>query len=139
MEIKNKKILEKIEQLMDDSDELYDEKKFPQSIEMLLKAWELLPTPKEQYDESFHIAQGLAETFFLIKNYDQSILWAKKLGECDPEREDDGDSEFLLGKVYYETNDMEAAKQNFALAFEKSEGRAFAKAPRKYLDLLKKK
>jgi tetratricopeptide (TPR) repeat protein len=139
MEIKNSKIAQKVEELMDESDELYDQKHYQKSISKLLEAWDVLPVPKEKYDESFHIAEGLAETFFLIKNNEEAVRWAKKLGECDPERQDDGDSEFLLGKIYYEMNDMETAKAQFLIAMKKSEGRLFDDAPKKYSDLLKKK
>jgi tetratricopeptide (TPR) repeat protein len=139
MEITSKKIQQQVEELMEESDDLYDEKSYDASIEKLLEAWSILPLPKEQYDESFHIAEGLAETYLMVKKYDQSIEWAKKLGECDPERQDDGDSEFILGKAYYETGKMEEAKEQFKVAFEKSEGRVFSSAPRKYTDLLKKK
>ncbi|MNE54311.1 hypothetical protein D3C80_1490820 [compost metagenome] len=55
------------------------------------------------------------------------------------ERADDGAREFVLGKMLYESGDLENSREKFVLAMIKSEGRAFANEPKKYIEFLRKK
>ncbi|AOM79182.1 hypothetical protein [Pedobacter steynii] len=139
MEIKDQKIAAKLEDLIEESEGYYEEEDYEGFVKVSLKAWDILPTPKEVYDESYHLAEGLAEGYLLTGNHKESIKWAEIMGNCDMERADDGAREFILGKMLFESGDLENAKEKFALAMIKSEGRAFVSAPKKYSDLLKNK
>lgn len=139
MYIEDKKIAKKVEDLMEESEEYYENEDYSVFIDTYLKAWDIVPLPKEKYEESYHLAEGLAEGYLLVGNHKDSIKWAEIMGVCNLERADDGAREFILGKMLFESGDLENAKEKFALAMIKSEGRAFVDEPKKYIELLKKK
>lgn len=139
MEVKDKKIARKIENLMDEAEEFFGEADYEGFIRKYTEAWNLLPLPKEEFDESYLLAEGFAEAHLRLGNHKESLKWAEIMSNCDMERLDDGAREFVMGKMLFESGDLENAKEKFALAMIKSEGRAFVSAPKKYSDLLKNK
>ncbi|MBL3549157.1 MULTISPECIES: hypothetical protein [Chryseobacterium] len=138
MEVKNRKLAAKLEDLIEESERYYEESDYEGFVEVSLKAWNVLPIPREIYDESYHIAEGLAEGYLLIGNHEEAIKWAEIMGNCDMERADDGAREFVLGKMLFESGDMENSREKFVLAMTKSEGRVFVNEPKKYIEFLKK-
>lgn len=138
MYIEDKKIAKKVEALMDESEGYWAEEEYSGFVQTYLKAWDLLPVPKEEYDDSYHLAEGLAEGYLLLGNHSDARKWAEIMSHCDLERLDDGAREYVMGRVLFESGDQENAKEKFAVAMTKSAGRAFIGAPKKYTELLKK-
>lgn len=138
MDIADKKTARNFERLMDESEGYWAEEDYSGFIQAYLKAWDMLPVPKEEYDDSYHLAEGLAEGYLLLGKHSDAMKWAEMMSHCDLERLDDGAREYAMGKVLFESGDLENAKENFAIAMTKSAGRAFISAPEKYKELLKK-
>lgn len=133
-------IQKQVERKMDESNMEFDKGNYVESIKFLEEAWVLLPNnPKGIYDESFHIVLYITETYLLIKDTDQANKWVDRIFQCDLERIDCGEREFLAGKVAYESGDFEKAKKYFIIANEKSEGRCFTSNEGEYLRFFKKK
>lgn len=139
----NKKIVKldmatqrQINELMDKSNEEFDRTDYPMSIQYLEDAWALLPEPKGIYDDSFHIVRYLSETYLMVNNLIEAEKWARRLYQCGTSRMDVGERDFLLGKVLFEADKRDEAKELFALADKKSEGRCFEDEDKKYFNLL---
>lgn len=128
-----------IETLIEKSDEEYEQGDFLNSIKTLEEAWHKLPEPKGDYSESYHIVMGISETYLLLKDYQKAGEWSEILYNCALHRIDSGEREFLSGKIAFESGDLEKAKDFFAIACRKSDGRCFEDVDRKYYRCYKKK
>jgi tetratricopeptide (TPR) repeat protein len=133
-----KKIEDKIDILVDEAFNMFTEGKHEKSFSKLYQALELIPEPKEDYGESFNILKYIIEDFLTLKDTDNAKLWSHKIFEYSKVRLDCGEKEFLMGKILFESGQLDEAKELFKIAFQKSKGRIFAGEPKKYVDLLKK-
>jgi hypothetical protein len=109
-----------------------------EAIKILEKAWELLPNPKVVFDDSYHIAKYIIQFCLLAKDYVKAKRWSNIIFICDLERADSGEREFLAGKVAFDSDDLDIAKEFFFIANKKSEGRCFVDEDTKYLKFFKK-
>ncbi len=91
-------------------------------ISMFKEAWNLLPSPKEQYVESFYIMDWLTDVYFYLKNYEEAWKYAQIFLHCYPARFH-GEQEYTYAKTAYEVGNLEEAMKYFAITDEKSEGR----------------
>ncbi|MBS0031632.1 tetratricopeptide repeat protein [Chitinophaga sp. 22321] len=137
MEITDPKIITAIEAVWQEAEMLFEKNDLARYAQKLEEAWDLLPVPKQQYDDSFDLAFTIAETYLELKDFPAMLRWAKMLQQCDPERDDDGDREFLLGMAFFENNVMTEAEQYLTIAMHKSGGRVFEGADEKYLHVFK--
>lgn len=65
-------------------------------------------------------------------------MWSEQIFLTGFARIDSGDKEFIAGKVAFELNDLETAKEFFSIANKKSEGRCFGNPQNtKYLKFFK--
>lgn len=127
----------KIQELMDESNKQYDEGNYEKAIEELIKAWNVLPGEKNEYDESFLIVWGILDISILIKKVDLMNEWVDKIFYADPGRGDTGEREMWAGRVAYESGDENKAIEYFKIADKKSHGRCFGNKDKKYKDFLK--
>lgn len=102
-----------------------------------LEKWNLLPNPKEKWDESYHIVSSIIEEYLKLKKLDKAFEWANIIQECDPERNDDGQKKFILGKVLFEQKKFLDSYDLFTFGFIDTEGRCFEDEDPKYLDFYK--
>lgn len=133
----DEKIQSEIDALSDESNVTYDNGDYNATIEILKIMWEKLPNPEVDYDDSYHIARSIALISLELRNYEQAKEWAEITKSCDPERQDIGEKEFLIGKVACESGDMLEAKRFLEIANNKSGGRCFSDQDKKYKQLLK--
>ncbi len=94
-------------------------------IELHEECWELLPIPKEVYDDSYYVAEGLIILNMKVNNLTQAKHWATILLTCDPDRIDSGERDMWLGCIAYEEHKPDEAMKHFKVAFKKSKGRRF--------------
>ncbi len=132
----NSDIQRHIEELIQKCGIEYQKENYNDAIALLEKSWDILPCPKVIYDESYRIAKYIIQFCLLAKDVDKAKRWAGIISICDLERADSGEREFLAGKVAYESNDLQMAKEYFYVANWKSEGRCFIDEDSKYLNLL---
>ena len=139
MEILNSLLDEHIQRVIDESNQEFDKKNYDDSIKLLEKAWELLPKPKGEYSESYHIALYAIETYLVLNDVNKAKEWSEIIYQCGLNRIDSGEREFLSGKVAFEAGEFDKAKEYFLIANQKSEGRCFSSENGKYLKFFKKK
>lgn len=118
-------LAEKVEHLKKLSVELARENNRDEVSTILLKAWEILPEPKTEWSESYHIALYLIKNYLTLRQFEDAKKWSEILFNCDKQRIDSGEREFIAGKVFFELKEIDNAKKFFIIANEKSEGRFF--------------
>lgn len=133
MELADQKIVAAIEAIWQEAEVLFENNDPARYALKLEEAWEILPAPKELYEESYDIAFAIAETYLILKDYPALLRWANILQQCDPERPDNGEREFVLGKALFETGQMQGAETYFTTAMHKSRGEVFEGVDEKYL------
>lgn len=122
-------LAEKVEQLRQLSLDLARQNNRDKASNTLLDAWEILPEPKTEWNESYSIAKYLTQNYLSLRQLDEALKWSDILLNCDNERIDSGEREFYAGKVCFEAKDTDNAKKYFTIANEKSEGRVFRPSP----------
>ncbi|MGE1054984.1 hypothetical protein ACQGS7_26810, partial [Bacillus sp. GFa4/2] len=89
-------------------------------------------------EESYHLVKDIISTCFMVNDLKKAKEWADKIFLTGFARIDSGDKEFIAGKVAFELDDLETAKEFFSIANTKSEGRCFGNPKNtKYLKFLK--
>lgn len=93
--------------------------------ELMEKAWEILPTPKENHSPSYHITKNLVGALIGLEQHEEAKKWFEIHQKTGLNRIDGGEKDFLEGELYYATGDLETAKACFTIANKKSGGRLF--------------
>ncbi|WP_342559049.1 hypothetical protein [Metasolibacillus sp. FSL K6-0083] len=139
MAILQSPIKEEFENLLEKSNEQFNNGNYNDSIVLLEEAWDIIPDPKGIYcEESYHLVKDIISTCFIVNNFKKAKEWADKIFLTGFDRIDSGDKEFIAGKVAFELGDLETAKEFFNIANKKSEGRCFGNPKNtKYLKFLK--
>lgn len=129
-------IQNKIDSLFELNEKYYDNDDYSKCIQIHENAWKEFPDPKYNYvNEGYALIQGLVFLNLKIDNLIQAEQWARQLYLFD-QSDFLGTSEFALGQVLYEMERMDEAKEQFAIAMIKSEGRVFEDENPKYLSLI---
>lgn len=103
-----------------------------------LKAWELLPEPKYDWDSSQILIYRISDFYLEWRKFEQALAWAKQVFDTKP-LAGDGTPYITLGRIYFEAGDMDQAFSNFEKAFELAGKRAYDGEDKKYLEFYKKR
>jgi len=122
---------------IDEIGELYKEGKFEKCVQEVELFWSSLPEPKENIKNSYLLIEYGARICLVLKDYNSAMDWALKSLKYIDIRNKMGESEFLIGMVAFEMNDLEKAKEYFLIAKKKSGGRAFIGEDPRYKNLIK--
>jgi len=123
--------------LFEPNEDYFEAGEYDKCIEIHQKAWALFPESKYQYpEEGYALLQGLVYLNLKTGNLIDAEQWARQLYLFD-QSNFFGTSEFALGQVYYEMDRLDEAKEQFAIAMLKSEGRVFEGEDSKYLNLIR--
>ena len=105
-----------------------------QSLESL---WMSIPDPKPATLNSYMIVE-YAVTFSLkMGNLIEAKNWASMAPLFIEDRHDDGEVEFLVGKVAFECGELSSARDSFLVAKKKSKGRLLRGTDERYIALIK--
>lgn len=124
----------KIEQLMETSNNQYNDKKYKESVQILIQAWDFLPDGKNEYDESYLIVWRILDIAIKNQFFDIMKEWVDKIFDADPERPDTGEREMWAGRVAFELRETDKAFKYFSAANTKSTGRCFGNKDHKYFE-----
>ena len=137
MAVLNKELQKEIDDLVDQAYEEFEHGDQNKSFELLIKAWDLFPNPKEQWNESFNVSKYLIDDYLRINDFENANKWLDQLRIInDRHKIWHGVLEFYQGMYYFKLKDFKHAKEAFDLAFKRSEGRQFEDEDPKYLDFL---
>lgn len=125
-------------QLRNEAAMLKKELKFSEAEERYLAAWNILPNPKHNWDSSQSILKSLVRFYFEIKNYFESEKWAREIFKCDI-LPGDAVPYIILGKVFFESGQIDLAREFLIKAFEIAGRRGFVGEDPKYLKFAQEK
>lgn len=109
-----------------------DDNKLIEARSIAEKAWQLLPSPKYDWDVTISLVSDICDMYKELGFYENSHKIIDELlssGHLDDY--DDGPI-FLKGTIYYEEGELELAKVWFDKANAISKGRCFVGQPLKY-------
>ena len=135
--ILDSKLASQIDAMIELGSDCYMQQDFEKSYRHLIEAWDLLPSPKVTYPESYHIVHYLIEVYLKIRDFERIKYWLKILSLCALDRAEIGEREFLSARVAFEEEDWDMVKYYFWIAYQKSDGRIFKERDKKYIDYYK--
>ena len=118
-------LLAEYDALMVKGDLMAWENKFENEIKSYLQAWAIIPEPKLQYSESYHISIALGRTYVKTSDLKSAKEWSEILFKSALHRIDSGHRDFLAGMVDFELGQFDSAKEYFKTADKKSKGRCW--------------
>lgn len=107
------------------------------SLRLLVEAWDRLPEPKLECDESFFVVKAMIGTLLLKGDPAGADEWSDHMMHADTERADCGEREFVIGRVAFALHDHDRARELLTIANRKSRGRCFIDQDRKYMRFFK--
>lgn len=116
---------QKIEDMDNESNEIWDENNPQASIDLLIEAYQLIPEPRTRYSEGYNLLKYISIAYFITGNLDESEKWLPEFLESDFNTMGYGESEYLAAKIALKRNNKELAIQHFIVANQKSGGRVF--------------
>jgi hypothetical protein len=106
------------------------------ALDNLIEAWDLLPLTKQDFSDSYSIIKYIIQLSLRNNDTLTAKQWVMKIYECAKHRIDDGEREYLHGRVEHASKNLNEAKTLFKIAFKKSEGRSPAPREKDFLKLI---
>lgn len=120
-----------------DVGEMYKLGNFPGGLLKLKELWESIPEPKSNTPNAYLVIEYAVKLSMQAGDLDRAWRWAILAPKHNQGRHDLGEADFLVGKVAFERGDVGTAKEQFAIANEKSRGRIFRGEDAKYKAIIK--
>ncbi|PLX08572.1 MAG: hypothetical protein C0596_06865 [Marinilabiliales bacterium] len=114
-----------IDRLTNEAFEIFDLDNPKSGINLLIEAYNKIPSPKTKYSESFDLLKYISIGYFRAGFIDESEKWLSDFLESDFNLMRYGESEYLAGKIALKRNNERLAIQHFIVANQKSGGRIF--------------
>lgn len=110
---------------------------YKSSFEKYEQCLAMIPEPKKEYGDASCVMEWMIENYLVIQDYHNAKKWIDELEGYVKNRAIMGDFEFLKGRVYFESGDLDIAYENFKIAKEKTKGRCFKEQDKKYIDFFR--
>lgn len=128
-----------IEDLITQSYTVYDKENLEPSLTLLKKAWDLLPSSKVNWQESYYISKNIIHTYLQADDLEKVKAYLPTFITCDNLNRNYGESEFLAGKIAFDTGKKTEALNYFVIAGHKGGSRIFNGSENaRYKDFYKK-
>ncbi|MCW7490917.1 hypothetical protein [Leptospira meyeri] len=117
----------------------FKENKYEECITDLVKVWNDIPEPKIDFPDGnvYLVFEYFVRIYLKLQKFDEAYKWAIESTVFNNNRNRAGESEFLIGKVAFENENFEFAKDMFYIAKKRSGGRCFDGQNSDYKNLLK--
>jgi tetratricopeptide (TPR) repeat protein len=128
-------LYEEILSLCSDGDNLVEESRFDAAIEIYLKALDLVPDPKNNWEASTWIYTAIGDTYYIKGDYEASKNYFFEAINCP----DGIENPFILlrlGESLYELNEFVKAKEYLLKAYMLEGNEVFQDENEKYLKLI---
>jgi tetratricopeptide (TPR) repeat protein len=96
------------------------------------QAWTQLPKPQTDYFESGLVLAAIGDSYFATNDYSQGIESLTSALHC-PRMHENAFIHMRLGQCYWETDNMEKARQHLATAYNIGGRKPFEQEAPKYL------
>ena len=132
----DKSTQDKIDKLVDEAYEEFQQGKHENSFKLLFDAWALFPEPKKKWNESFNLATYIINDYLTLDDLANAEKWLSRLEEIDNNLNiSKGTVLFIKGKISFEKGEYQSAHESFKASVKEGEGfRYFEDEDPKYLD-----
>ena len=138
MAVLEKEIQDQIDKLIDDAYLDFQNEKYEESYNKNVKAWDLFPLPKTQWNEAYNTAKYIFNDMIILKKYDLAKQWLNEMiAQNNNLHLMDFDLSFNIGKYHFETSDFEKAKEEWDLLVKQQGLRYFGSEDPRYLEFYK--
>ena len=138
MAILNDEIQTRIDELTDLAYEKQQAGKYDESFELLKKAWNLYPDPKENWNEAYNTAKYIFEDYMNLQKYHKAKEWLNEMIKNDNNLHlSNEDCLFNIGKYQFCVQQYEDALNHFKEVVKIAGFRYFEDEDPKYLDFYK--
>jgi tetratricopeptide (TPR) repeat protein len=96
----------------DEANELFVKGKYDEALVLFAKALELIPEPKNEWEETIAVLAGIADVWFIKKDF-QVCADALNDALLCPEADQVAHLHFRLGQALYELNEIPKATESF--------------------------
>lgn len=110
-------VFDLIEQIVLKAEQNVEEEKYKAALKKFKKAFDLLPTPKDQYTIGTYLLSAIGDLFFIIQKFDWAISNLTAALEF-PEGKNNGFIHLRLGQAYYQKGDTDKAKIHLRKALD---------------------
>lgn len=110
-------VFDLIEQIVLKAEQNVEEEKFKAALKKFKKAFDLLPTPKDQYTIGTYLLSAIGDLFFIIQKFDWAISNLTAALEF-PEGKNNGFIHLRLGQSFYQKGEMDKAKIHLRKALD---------------------
>lgn len=126
----------KIDKLVDRSDEEFQAKNYESSFNLLFEAWDLYPSPKKNWNDSFNLVTYIVGDYLKLNDLPNAEKWSIQLEEIDHNLHiSKGTVFFIKGKIAFEKGEYNKAQEKFKQSIKEGQGfRYFEDEDPKYLD-----
>lgn len=129
----------KLNELRKESNTHFEKGDYRVCIKLMLQSWDMLPEPKENTSDSFHISRSLAGNYLKLNELDPAEEWANKLLKCARHRMDFGEREMMMAEVKFAKGEFENVREVLKVADKISKGKVWRICPKELIDFFKKK
>ncbi|MFJ7973568.1 tol-pal system YbgF family protein [Psychrobacillus sp. NPDC096389] len=129
-------LYERIVSLCSQGDDLVNSFEFENAIKMYLKALDLVPEPKQNWEASTWIYTALGDTSYMNKDYDASKHFLFNAINC-PDGIENPFIMLRLGETLYELGDVNKAKEYLLRAYILEGYSIFENEDDKYFDVIR--
>ena len=138
MAILEKKLQEKIDQLIDFAYTKFEDGKMEESFSLQKEAWNLYPEPKNQWNDAYNTAKYIYLDYLIIRKFDEAKIWLNRMIENNNNLNlEDEDVWFETAKYQFEVEDYKESYDKFKKIVEVAGFRYFEDENPKYLDFYK--
>jgi tetratricopeptide (TPR) repeat protein len=97
--------------LYDEANDLFTQDQFDESLEVFADALKLIPEPKADWEETSVILSGIADIWFVKKDYQVCLDALTDALQC-PGADEIAHLHFRMGQAYYELKDIPNATES---------------------------
>jgi tetratricopeptide (TPR) repeat protein len=134
----NNELYSRIQDLCSKGDQLAESEKYSNALSEYFKAYELLPSPKENWDASTWILAAIGDMNFLMKNYESGLQNFNNAMKC-PDAIGNPFIHLRLGQCQFEVGNFDKAADEFVRAYAIEGEELFLNEDIKYFKFLKTK
>lgn len=137
MAILEKNIQDEIDYLIDEGNELWESDR-SSYYELLLKAWNLYPEPKSNWNEAYSLAKEIFDSYIIEGNLSDAKKWLNEMINHNNNLHlMDFDISFNIGKYHFENREYQKVYDEWTRLVSQKGFRYFDNQDPKYLDFYK--
>lgn len=128
----------RIEELSEQGNELFEEEKYQECIEVWSAALALIPEPQNSYGEAFWLETSIGDCYFMLKDFEQSLVhFLNAKGNIETNTYENPFVMLRLGELFLEGDHFNDAKEFLLRAYMLEGEGIFETEDEKYFVFLK--